>query len=65
MNPVFENLHEAAHNPAHFQASANGTTEYSFIDACMRNLTAESWITSRIRGMLLSFASYQLGLIGA
>ena len=62
MHPAFENLREAAHNPAHFQAWANGTTGYPFIDACMRNLAAEGWITFRMRAMLVSFASYQLWL---
>ena len=62
MHPAFENLRETAHNPTQFQAWANGKTGYPFIDACMRNLTAEGWITFRMRAMLVSFASYQLWL---
>jgi deoxyribodipyrimidine photo-lyase len=41
---------------------ANGQTGYPFIDACMRNLIADGWITFRMRAMLVSFASYQLWL---
>ena len=62
MHPAFENLREPAHNPTQFQAWANGKTGYPFIDACMRNLVAEGWITFRMRAMLVSFASYQLWL---
>lgn len=62
MHPAFEGLRVNEHNEAHFQAWANGQTGYPFIDACMRNLTAEGWITFRMRAMLVSFASYQLWL---
>jgi len=62
MHPAFEGLREQAHNPAYFQAWATGQTGYPFIDACMRNLIAEGWITFRMRAMLVSFASYQLWL---
>lgn len=62
MHPAFEGLRENAHNEAYFQAWATGQTGYPFIDACMRNLVAEGWITFRMRAMLVSFASYQLWL---
>jgi deoxyribodipyrimidine photo-lyase len=62
MHPAFEGLRVDQHNEAHFQAWANGQTGYPFVDACMRNLTAEGWITFRMRAMLVSFASYQLWL---
>lgn len=62
MHPAFEGLRVNEHNEAHFQAWANGQTGYPFVDACMRNLTAEGWITFRMRAMLVSFASYQLWL---
>ena len=62
MHPAFEGLRVNAHNDLHFQAWASGQTGYPFIDACMRNLTAEGWITFRMRAMLVSFASYQLWL---
>lgn len=62
MHPAFEGLRVNEHNEAHFQAWATGQTGYPFVDACMRNLTAEGWITFRMRAMLVSFASYQLWL---
>lgn len=62
MHPAFEGLRVREHNDLHFQAWANGQTGYPFVDACMRNLTAEGWITFRMRAMLVSFASYQLWL---
>jgi deoxyribodipyrimidine photo-lyase len=62
MHPAFEGLRVDEHNEAHFQAWAKGQTGYPFVDACMRNLTAEGWITFRMRAMLVSFASYQLWL---
>jgi deoxyribodipyrimidine photo-lyase len=62
MHPAFEGLRVSEQNHAHFQAWTTGHTGYPFIDACMRNLTAEGWITFRMRAMLVSFASYQLWL---
>jgi deoxyribodipyrimidine photo-lyase len=62
MHSAFEGLRIDEHNEAHYQAWANGQTGYPFIDACMRNLIAEGWITFRMRAMLVSFASYQLWL---
>ena len=62
MHPSFEGLRVDEHNNLHFQAWASGHTGYPFVDACMRNLTAEGWITFRMRAMLVSFASYQLWL---
>ncbi len=62
MRPAFEGLRVDEHNEAHFQAWANGYTGYPFVDACMRNLAVEGWITFRMRAMLVSFASYQLWL---
>lgn len=62
MHPAFEGLRVKPHNDLHFQAWASGQTGYPFVDACMRNLTAEGWITFRMRAMLVSFASYQLWL---
>ena len=37
-------------------------TGYPFVDACMRSLIHEGWITFRMRAMLVSFASYDLWL---
>lgn len=62
MHPAFEGLRERDHNDVYLQAWATGQTGYPFIDACMRNLVTEGWITFRMRAMLVSFASYQLWL---
>jgi deoxyribodipyrimidine photo-lyase len=62
MHSAFENMREPDHNEAYYQAWMNGQTGYPFIDACMRNLIHEGWITFRMRAMLVSFASYQLWL---
>ncbi len=62
MHPAFEGLREHEFNPAFYKAWATGYTGYPFIDACMRNLIHEGWITFRMRAMLVSFASYHLWL---
>lgn len=62
MHPAFEGLREREHDELKYKAWASGHTGYPFIDACMRNLIAEGWITFRMRAMLVSFASYQLWL---
>ena len=62
MHPAFEGLRESEHDELKYKAWASGHTGYPFIDACMRNLIAEGWITFRMRAMLVSFASYQLWL---
>lgn len=62
MHPAFEGMRENQHNEAHFHAWANGLTGYPFVDACMRSLRENGWITFRTRAMLVSFASYQLWL---
>lgn len=62
MHPAFEGLRVHEHNEVYYQAWATGQTGYPFIDACMRNLITEGWITFRMRAMLVSFASYQLWL---
>ncbi len=62
MHPAYEGMRETEHNEAYYQAWATGNTGYPMIDACMRNLIHEGWITFRMRAMLVSFASYQLWL---
>jgi deoxyribodipyrimidine photo-lyase len=62
MHPAFEGMREDHHNEEYYQAWIQGRTGYPFIDACMRNLIYEGWITFRMRAMLVSFASYQLWL---
>lgn len=62
MHPAFEGMREPEHNEEYYQAWMEGRTGYPFIDACMRNLIHEGWITFRMRAMLVSFASYHLWL---
>lgn len=62
MHAAFEGMRELEHNDDLFQAWMEGRTGYPFIDACMRNLIHEGWITFRMRAMLVSFASYHLWL---
>jgi deoxyribodipyrimidine photo-lyase len=58
---------EAARRPtapedARLRAWAEGRTGWPFLDACMRALIAEGWITFRMRAMLQAVASHHLGL---
>ena len=62
MHPAFEGLRENDNNEEKYHAWSTGYTGYPFIDACMRNLITDGWITFRMRAMLVSFASYQLWL---
>ena len=62
MHNFFEGLREGEHNQDYYDAWKNGMTGYPFIDACMRNLNHNGWITFRMRAMLVSFASYNLWL---
>ena len=62
MHPAFEGMREPEHNDDYYRAWTEGQTGYPFIDACMRNLIHEGWITFRMRAMLVSFASYHLWL---
>ena len=49
-------------NKDYFIAWKEGRTGYPFVDACMRNLNYNGWITFRMRAMIVSFASYDLWL---
>tara|TARA_B100001059_G_scaffold236380_1_gene286531 strand:- start:659 stop:2203 length:1545 start_codon:yes stop_codon:yes gene_type:complete len=60
MHQAFEGLRKIDKTDKKFIAWSKGKTGYPFIDACMRNLISEGWITFRMRAMLVSFASYQL-----
>ena len=55
MHPAFETMRENDHNEDHLQSQAQGLTGYPFIDACMRNLTHQGWITLRMRALLVRF----------
>ena len=62
MHPAFEDMRPKAAPADMYQAWVDGRTGYPFIDACMRALTYDGWLTFRMRAMLVSFASYHLWL---
>ncbi len=62
MHSAFEGMREPHHNEAYFTAWKTGQTGYPLVDACMRSLHENGWITFRMRAMLVSFASYHLWL---
>lgn len=62
MHAFFDGMREDSFDPELFAAWQAGRTGYPLVDACMRNLTANGWITFRMRAMLVSFASYDLWL---
>ena len=62
MHRAFEGLREPEHREDLFEAWKTGQTGVPFVDACMRSLIHQGWITFRMRAMLVSFASYQLWL---
>jgi deoxyribodipyrimidine photo-lyase len=62
MHPAFEGMREPHHRHDYFEAWKTGRTGYPLIDASMRSLHENGWITFRMRAMLVSFASYHLWL---
>ena len=62
MHTAFRNMPAVDNEGDLFVAWSTGGTGYPFIDACMRNLIHEGWLTFRMRAMLVSFASYHLGI---
>lgn len=62
MHPAFEGMRESHFREDYFEAWKYGRTGYPLIDACMRSLIQNGWITFRMRAMLVSFASYDLWL---
>jgi deoxyribodipyrimidine photo-lyase len=62
MHPAFEGMREPHFREDFFAAWQTGNTGYPLIDACMRSLHENGWITFRMRAMLVSFASYHLWL---
>ena len=62
MHPLYEGLREKEFNNEFYTEWEAGKTGYPFIDACMRSLNYNGWITFRMRAMLVSFASYNLWL---
>jgi len=62
MHPAFEGMRGSESRADFFDAWREGRTGYPLIDACMRSLQANGWITFRMRALLVSFASYHLWL---
>ena len=67
MHPLYESVRndtdqDAGRKVAYLAAWKMGQTGYPMIDACMRSLIHQGWITFRMRAMLVSFASYHLWL---
>lgn len=62
MHELFEGMREPYFDPILFKSWCNGDTGYPFIDACMKFLITNGWITFRSRALLVSFASYNLWL---
>jgi deoxyribodipyrimidine photo-lyase len=62
MHPAFEPMRIDGWRDDFFDAWCQGKTGFPLIDACMRSLHANGWITFRMRALLVSFASYQLWL---
>ena len=62
MHPYFEKMRPKEIDEKKLEAWKNGMTGYPLIDACMRSLNSQGWVTFRMRAMLVSFASYHLWL---
>jgi deoxyribodipyrimidine photo-lyase len=62
IHPAFEAMREPFHDVVKFEAWCHGRTGYPLVDAAMRSLHENGWITFRMRAMLVSFASYHLWL---
>ncbi len=60
MHSAYEGMRSEIENNKFFEAWKSGKTGFPFIDACMRSLIHNGWITFRMRAMLASFASYDL-----
>lgn len=62
MHSAFEGMREPHFRDDYFEAWKTGNTGYPLVDACIRSLHDNGWITFRMRAMLVSFASYDLWL---
>jgi deoxyribodipyrimidine photo-lyase len=63
LHPAFE----AARRPTppddpRLLAWGSGQTGFPFVDACLRSLIHDGWLTFRMRAMLVAFACHHLGL---
>jgi len=62
LHPALRGLRERDPEHPHLIAWKRGQTGVPLVDACMRSLTATGWINFRMRAMLLSHATFGLGL---
>jgi deoxyribodipyrimidine photo-lyase len=62
LHPALRGLRERSPNHPNLIAWKNGQTGVPLVDACMRSLIATGWINFRMRAMLISYATFNLGL---
>ncbi len=62
IHPAFDGMREPFHRDDFLEAWKTGQTGYPLVDACMRSLPQNGWITFRMRALIVSFASYHLWL---
>nr|WP_289073542.1 FAD-binding domain-containing protein [uncultured Halomonas sp.] len=62
LHPALRGLRERDPEHPHLIAWKQGQTGVPLVDACMRSLTATGWINFRMRAMLISHATFGLGL---
>lgn len=61
LDPAFEGL-RGADTAGHLDAWSRGETGWPMVDACMRALARDGWLSFRMRAMLMAVASYHLWL---
>lgn len=62
LHPALRGLRERDPHNERLQAWKLGQTGVPLVDACIRSLTATGWLNFRMRAMLISFATFGLGL---
>ena len=61
LHPALRGIRETPH-PARLAAWCEGRTGVPLVDACMLSLRDTGWLNFRMRAMLISFATFGLGL---
>jgi len=62
MNRAYDGLRPESPNPVRLAAWETGHTGWPIVDACMRSLHHTGWTNFRMRAMLVSVATWTLGL---
>ncbi|XKF15692.1 deoxyribodipyrimidine photo-lyase [Halomonas sp. BLK-85] len=62
LHPALRGLRERDPQHPRLLAWQQGQTGVPLVDACMRSLSATGWLNFRMRAMLISFATFGLGL---